>query len=147
MENKTKEVTLFLVEDDDVDAMTIERSFKKSKIGNPIIRAIDGLHALDLMRADEVSRPYILLLDLHMPRMGGIEFLEELRRDEFLANTVVFVLTTSKVETDIFDSYKYNIAGYYLKEEAGESFMNIVNVLESYWKVVHLPNENPPKVS
>ncbi|OUR60646.1 two-component system response regulator [Colwellia sp. 39_35_sub15_T18] len=139
MAKKPTDVTLLLVEDDDIDAMTIERSFLKQRIANPIVRAYDGIEALDLLRKGDVSRPLIVLLDLQMPRMGGIEFLKEIRADESLSDLVVFVLTTSKSEEDMLLSYRQHIAGYFVKGEAGEKFLDIVNVLDSYWKVVHLP--------
>ena len=139
MDKKSKEVTLLLVEDDDVDAMTIERSFLKQRISNKIVRAYDGIEALALLRQDTVPRPLIILLDLQMPRMGGIEFLKELRADVNLSHLVVFVLTTSKSEEDMLSSYKQHIAGYFVKGQSGEKFLEIVNVIDSYWKVVELP--------
>jgi CheY-like chemotaxis protein len=132
------DVTLLLIEDDDVDAMTIERSFLKQRIANPIIRAYDGIEALELLRNNQVDRPLIVLLDLQMPRMGGIEFLKIIRADEDLSDLVVFVLTTSKSKEDMLSSYRQHIAGYFVKEEVGEMFIDVVNVLDSYWKVVHL---------
>lgn len=139
MVGSSSDVTLLLVEDDDVDAMTIERSFLKQRIANPIVRAYDGIEALELLRSNQVSRPLIILLDLQMPRMGGIEFLKELRADEDLSELVVFVLTTSKSEEDMLASYRQHIAGYFVKGKSGEQFLDIVNVLDSYWKVVQLP--------
>tara|TARA_R110000772_G_C13150421_1_gene424972 strand:+ start:361 stop:786 length:426 start_codon:yes stop_codon:yes gene_type:complete len=141
MTKTPKPVTLFLIEDDDVDALTIARSFKKNRVANAIVRATDGVDALEKLRSGDVPKPFIILLDLHMPRMNGHEFLDVLRADEEYANTVVFVLTTSLAREDIQESYNHKVAGYYVKEEAGENFINIVNVLESYWKVVHFPEE------
>lgn len=137
-ENK-KEVTLLLVEDDDIDAMSITRAFKKMYIGNDIVRANDGLEALELLRNGSVPAPYIILLDLQMPRMNGLEFLEAIRQDPNLAQSTVFVLTTSKSDEDISASYKKNIAGYFIKEQVGEGFLDIVNMLKGYWKIVHFP--------
>lgn len=139
MTKTSKEVTLLLVEDDDVDAMTIERSFKTNRIANPIIRAYDGREALEMLRNNQVNSPYVILLDLQMPRMNGIEFLEALRADKELAHSVVFVLTTSKAEEDMIAGYEKNIAGYFLKDQSGDNFIDLVNVLDSYWKVVHFP--------
>jgi len=139
MLEKPEDVSLLLIEDDDVDAMTIERSFLKQRIANPIIRAYDGLEALELLRSRDITRPLVILLDLQMPRMSGLEFLKELRADENLSDLVVFVLTTSESEEDMLSSYRQHIAGYFVKGEAGEQFLDIVNVLDSYWKVVHLP--------
>jgi len=137
--SKKEDITLLLIEDDDIDAMTVKRSFLKQRIANPIVRAYDGVEALDLLRTKTVSRPLIILLDLQMPRMGGIEFLQELRVDEDLKDLVVFVLTTSKSEEDLVKSYRQQIAGYFIKGEVGESFLDVVNVLDNYWKVVQLP--------
>lgn len=139
MSEKQKEVTLLLIEDDDIDAMSITRAFKKMYISNKIIRANDGLEGLELLRSGAVPSPYIILLDLQMPRLNGIEFLEEIREDTKLAQSTVFVLTTSKSDEDITASYKKNIAGYFIKEQVGEGFLDIVKMLKGYWKIVHFP--------
>ena len=139
MSEKQKEVTLLLIEDDDIDAMSITRAFKKMHISNKIIRANDGLEGLELLRSGAVPSPYIILLDLQMPRLNGIEFLEEIREDPKLAQSTVFVLTTSKSDEDITASYKKNIAGYFLKEQVSEGFLDIVKMLKGYWKIVHFP--------
>ncbi len=146
MDIETNPVTVFLVEDDEVDAETIIRSFSSNRIANSIVRAVDGMQALEMLRAGEVPSPFIMLLDLKMPRMDGIELMKALRADENLKNTVIFVLTTSKDESDLEDIFKYHAAGYYNKEEAGEGFVDIVNVLESYWKIVHLPSGHSQSV-
>ncbi|MGX5174582.1 response regulator [Aliikangiella sp. IMCC44653] len=136
----TEEVKLFLIEDDDIDAMTVTREFKKQRISNPIVRARDGLEALEMLRTGKIERPYIILLDLRMPRMNGLEFLEAIRSDDDLKDSVVFVLTTSKDDRDITESYKKQIAGYFVKDQTGSEFLNVVNLLEGYWKVVHFPS-------
>jgi len=136
---KTKEVTLLLVEDDDVDAMTIERSFKKLKIANTLIRAYDGLEALEILDNDSIPSPFIILLDLQMPRMNGLEFLEAIRNNPKHASSTVFVLTSSATDEDMVASYNYNVAGYFLKNSAGDGFLDIVNLLQGYWKIVHFP--------
>ena len=134
-----KEVTILLVEDDDVDAMTIDRAFKKLRVGNTIVRACDGLEAFELLNDSVLASPFIILLDLQMPRMNGLEFLEALRKDPKHASSIVFVLTTSKADEDMISSYKHNVAGYFLKNSAGDEFLDIVNVLDGYWKIVHFP--------
>lgn len=135
-----KHATILLVEDDDIDAMIVERAFKKLRIVNPIVRAKDGILALELLRSTTVSRPYIILLDLNMPRMGGLEMLEELRGDKNLTNNVVFVLTTSKDDEDKFAAYSQNIAGYILKENLQDGFDDLVKLLDHYWRIVELPD-------
>lgn len=135
----SKEVHLLVVEDDDVDAMFVERAFSAEKIANPIIRATDGLDALEKMRDGSLPEPYIVLLDLNMPRMGGLEFLAEIRSDEALRSTIVFVFTTSNDERDRWAAYHHNIAGYLLKKGVASDFVNAVKLLDCYWRVVEFP--------
>jgi CheY-like chemotaxis protein len=136
-----KQATILLVEDDDVDAMSVERAFKKIKVINPIVRAKDGVIALELLKNGSVSKPYLMLLDLNMPRMGGLELLAELRKDEELRSSVVFVLTTSKDDEDKLAAYNQNIAGYIVKEKLQHDFNELVQLLDHYWRIVELPDK------
>lgn len=142
MEDKT--VSILLVEDDDIDAEGVQRAFKRQKIANPIVRVKDGLEALSLLRGEEgverlVTSSVIILLDINMPRMNGHEFLAEIRNDEKLKSSVVFVLTTSEAENDIYQAYQKNVAGYILKSRAGSDFANLVGLLDNYWRFVEMP--------
>jgi len=135
-----KEVNILLVEDDDVDAMGVERSFKKMRIANPIVRAHDGIEGLSLLRKNKaMGKPCIILLDLNMPRMGGLEMLTALRNDDDISMTVVFILTTSKAEEDILSAYKKHVAGYIVKANAGSGFLNVVEMLDHYSRIIELP--------
>ena len=135
-----QEVTVVLIDDDDVDAMGIARALKKLKILNPLVRARDGLEGLELLRGSQaVKRPYIILLDINMPRMNGLEMLDELRNDEALANAVVFILTTSKDDEDKTAAYRQHVAGYIVKSEVENGFLEMVSMLDHYWRVVELP--------
>ena len=141
-ERPYKEVTILLVDDDDVDVMGIKRALSKLKILNPIVRARDGIEGLALLRDPEaVKRPYIILLDLNMPRKNGLEMLTELRDDPKLSNSVVFVLTTSKADEDKVKAYEKHIAGYIIKSEVGDGFLRVMEMLDRYWRVVELPLE------
>lgn len=135
-----KHATILLVEDDDIDAKMVQRAFNKLKIANPIIRAKDGEIALELLRDGTVARPFIILLDLNMPRMGGLEMLKELRADENLSSSLIFVLTTSKDDQDKIAAYNQNIAGYILKEKLQDNFDDLVQLLDHYWRIVELPD-------
>ncbi|MGB0494880.1 MAG: response regulator [Kangiellaceae bacterium] len=137
--NFHQEVTMLLVEDDDVDAKGIMRSFKKRKIGNKIVRARDGIDALEMLDEGKIPPPNIILLDLQMPRMNGLEFLEKIRNDDKLKSSVVFVLTTSKADADITASYEKFVAGYFVKEDVGANFSDMIDMLEGYWKIAYLP--------
>tara|TARA_R110002074_G_scaffold183059_1_gene348142 strand:+ start:375 stop:809 length:435 start_codon:yes stop_codon:yes gene_type:complete len=126
-------VSVLLVEDDDVDAVAIERNFRNFSIDNQLIRARDGVEALELLRSGKVPGPYIILLDLQMPRMRGIEFLSEIRHDAQLNSSIVFVLTTSKNIEDVTASYRHNIVGYFLKNNLDENCGGIVGMLQDHW--------------
>jgi len=136
-------VTVLLVEDDVIDAEAIGRAFQRAKIANPIVHVTDGIQALDALRGtnqkETLKRPYVILLDLNMPRMNGIEFLQELRDDESLRDSVVFVLTTSDDDRDMLAAYEKQVAGYMIKSKAGEGFMQLIGMLDHYWRVVELP--------
>lgn len=139
----SKPVNILMVEDDDVDAQGLDRAFKRAKIANPLQRAHDGLEALAMLRGEDghqkIPHPYLLLVDINMPRMGGIEFIAELRKDPALQPSIVFVLTTSKHDEDMTAAYNFNIAGYIVKENAGDDFMRLVGLLDSYWRIVEIP--------
>jgi len=134
-----KAVTLLLVEDDDVDAKGVARALKQRRIANPLFRARDGIEALELLRGGKIPRPYLILLDLNMPRMGGLELIQTLRADKTLCDSVVFVLTTSKSDEDMAAAYRSHVAGYIVKSEIGSCFSDLVEMLDAYWQVVELP--------
>src|SRR5690606_9980124 len=132
----TKPVSLLIVDDDDIDATALRRALHKLKLLNPLYRAKDGLEALEILRNGEIPSPYIILLDINMPRMNGLEFLEALRADPDLTASVVFVLTTSKSDEDIIAAYREHVAGYLLKQRMDSDFMQVVSFLDHYWRVI-----------
>ena len=136
-------INILLAEDDEVDVMAVKRAFQTMKIANPLFVVNDGIEALEILRGTNgrtrLPRPFIILLDLNMPRMGGLEFLDELRKDPELHSSVVFVMTTSADEQDRISAYEKNIAGYVLKHSVAHSFMDAISMLEHYWRVVELP--------
>ena len=136
---KFKEISLLIVEDDDIDATALKRALHKLKLLNPVYRAKDGLEAIELLRKGEIPMPYIILLDLNMPRMNGLEFLEELRSDPSLTHSIVFVLTTSKSDEDIIAAYREHVAGYLLKQRMDNDFLQVVSLLDHYWRIIELP--------
>ncbi|MBL4602783.1 MAG: response regulator [Emcibacteraceae bacterium] len=134
---------ILLIEDDDIDIMSIKRTLKKKNIVNELVVAKDGIEALDILRGtndvEKISPPKIILLDLNMPRMNGLEFLEEIRNDKILQSSIVFVLTTSNSDEDKCNAYKKNIAGYILKSNINNQFMEAITMLNLYWKIVEFP--------
>jgi CheY-like chemotaxis protein len=140
---QTRTVNVLLVDDDDGDAKSVQRAFESARIANPIIRAIDGVDALEILRGTngktKLAPPYLLLVDLNMPRMNGIELVESLRRDGELHNCIVFMLTTSNRDEDKHAAYDCNIAGYIVKERAGRDFQRLIDMMQGYWRIVELP--------
>lgn len=136
----TAPLNILLVEDDEVDVMNVQRAFTKARIANPLFVAGDGIEALEKLRSGEIPvERRLVLLDLNMPRMNGIEFLRELRKDPVLCTTVVIVLTTSAMERDKFDAYGLNIAGYLVKPVTFDKFCELMAMLNKYWTLVELP--------
>lgn len=142
-EPKKERLNILLVEDDDGDAKAVKRAFSREKIANQIVRAEDGIEALELLRGqngkEKLPSPFIILVDLNMPRMGGIELIEEIRNDAELNKSIIFVLTTSKSEEDKVSSYELNVAGYIVKETAGRDFLELSKLIDNYWLLVELP--------
>lgn len=134
-----QEVTLLLVEDDDLDAEMFIRSTRFQKLNNPLIRAHDGREALDLLLNDQVPYPYVILLDLNLPRLNGIEFLSTLRKNKKHKPSVVFVLTSSAAEEDIRRAFDHQVAGYVVKHEKSDSVDTFVGFLGKYLGSSKLP--------
>lgn len=136
-------INILLVEDDEVDIMNVKRAFKKNNITNPLYVAGNGIEALNMLRGEheteKIPKPRIILLDLNMPKMGGIEFLKEMRKDDDLKNISVFVMTTSNEDNDKVDAYNLNVAGYILKPLSMESFVAAVSTLKNYWTLCEYP--------
>lgn len=138
--NDDRMLNILLVEDDEVDVMNVRRAFQKNNIANPLFVAGDGEEALARLRGGEVpSGRRIVLLDLNMPRMNGIEFLRELRADPELGRTTVVVLTTSNDERDKIEAYNLNVAGYLLKPVTFSNFCEVMATLNKYWTLVEMP--------
>lgn len=135
---------ILLVEDDEVDVMNVQRAFKKNNINNPLYIATNGLEALVMLRGNGnpptiPSAQRIILLDLNMPKMNGIEFLRELRADPVLKLIPVIVLTTSNEDRDKVEAYNLNVAGYIVKPVTFSSFVAAVATLNQYWALSEIP--------
>lgn len=133
-------LNILLVEDDEVDIMNVKRAFQKNKIANPLFVANNGIDALEMLRGGEIpGERRIILLDLNMPKMNGIELLREIRKDPKLKLTPVVVLTTSNDERDKIEAYNLNVAGYLLKPVTFSNFCEVMAALNKYWTLVEMP--------
>ena len=139
----TNLINILLVEDDEVDIMNVQRAFKKNNIKNPLHVTRNGIEALDVLHGKNpdmiLSGPRIILLDINMPKMGGIEFLQEVRGHADLKGISVFMMTTSNEECDKIAAYDLNVAGYVLKPLSFEGFSSAVAILNNYWHLCEMP--------
>lgn len=133
-----KLVNILLVEDDEVDVMNVKRAFSKNNIKNDLFVAGNGVEALEMLRGGIVPLPRIIILDINMPKMNGIEFLKEMREDEKLKNISVFVMTTSNEDSDKINAYNLNVAGYILKPLSFEKFIASVATLKDFWSLCEM---------
>jgi CheY-like chemotaxis protein len=139
-------INILLVEDDEVDVMNVQRAFRKNKITNPLYIAENGLEALAMLRSQDGKNPIVppfrrlILLDLNMPKMNGLEFLYQLRADPELKSTPVVVLTTSDEDRDRLEAYNLNVAGYLLKPVTFANFDQIMLTLNNYWALSEMPS-------
>lgn len=136
-------VSVLLVEDDDVDVLAFKEALRERKIANPVTVAHDGVEALEFLRGSNgrspIPQPCVVVLDLNMPRMGGLEFIKEIRADRQFRKLIIFVLTTSCDDRDLAAAYDENVAGYISKDAVGPDFMNLLDMLSAFWRVVCLP--------
>ena len=135
-----RKLNIFLVDDDELDVMNVQRAFRKNAVQTPLYIAHDGVEALRMLRSGVVpAERRIILLDLNMPRMGGIEFLREIRADAKLRSSSVIVLTTSAEDRDRVEAYNLNVAGYIVKPVTVAAFSDIMSTLTRYWSLNELP--------
>ncbi len=135
MNNK---IPILLTEDDKVDAMTVKRALKELKVTNPLIIVENGEEALEYLKDVSNEQPGIILLDLNMPKMNGIEFLEIAKKDNKLKKIPVVVLTTSKEEQDKIESFNLGVAGYMIKPVDYLQFVEVVKTIHLYWTLSEL---------
>jgi len=130
---------ILLVEDDQVDVMTVQRALKDLKVTNSLDIAGDGEQALAHLRDPKNKKPCVILLDISMPRMNGIEFLRIAKQDKKLRQIPVVVLTSSKEEQDKVDSFDLGVAGYIVKPVAYQDFIEGMKTIDMYWTLSELP--------
>jgi len=133
--------SILLIEDDHVDIMTVERAFSDLKLANRLVQANGGNEALEYLRNEDNEKPCLILLDMNMPKMNGIEFLRILKSNESLKGIPVITLTTSKKTQDIIESFNLGVAGYIVKLVDYKKFVEAVRIIDLYWTLSELPNE------
>jgi CheY-like chemotaxis protein len=124
---------ILLVEDDLVDAATSKQALQDIRVKNPVIHKMDGEEALEYLRDPNNDRPALILLDLNMPRMNGIELLQIMKADAELQHIPVVALTVSKYEQDKLDTFNLGVAGYVIKAVDYDAFLRSMNIIIQYW--------------
>jgi CheY-like chemotaxis protein len=131
---------ILLLEDDTVDAMTVKRALKELHVSNPLVRVSNGEEALVYLRDESKEKPCVILLDLNMPKMNGIEFLKVAKAEEKLKRIPAIVLTTSKDDQDRFRTFQLSIAGFVVKPVDYIKFVEAMRIVNLYWTLSELPN-------
>lgn len=133
------EMNILLVEDSDLDAMILERTLKRMDLPASIVRARDGIEALQILEGEAPNAltdgPFFILLDINMPRMNGHDFLQALRSNESISDHLVFMFTTSDNPTDVSLAYKRNVSGYFVKPQGSAELKNVLTSLHKFWKI------------
>jgi CheY-like chemotaxis protein len=137
------EVTILLVEDDEVDATTVVRGLSRADIHNPLVRAHDGIEAMDILLGnngkEKLKLPYLLLVDVRMPRLDGLALVRRIRNNPTLQRTIIFILTTSDSDRDRAAAYDAHVAGYIVKSNAPDQFHALARMLDYYLSIVSPP--------
>lgn len=131
---------ILLIEDDNVDVMTVERVLRDLKIENQLISTSNGEQALEYLKTNDNKKPCVILLDLNMPKMNGTEFLKIVKTDEALKKIPVVVLTTSSQQQDVVESFKLGAAGYMVKSVDYGKFVETIRIINLYWTLSELPS-------
>jgi CheY-like chemotaxis protein len=130
---------ILLVEDDQVDVMTVKRALKEIHVTNPLVNLENGEQAMKYLRDAKGAKPCIILLDLNMPIMNGIEFLQMVKHDVQLKRIPVVVLTTSEEQQDKVNSFDLGVAGYMAKPVDYRKFVEVIRTIDAYWTISELP--------
>jgi len=132
---------ILLVEDDSVDAMTVKRAMRDLQINHSVIHSVDGEEAMKYLTSPDTEKPFVILLDLNMPKMSGIEFLKVMKTHPELKTIPVIVLTTSKERRDVLDSFELGASGYMVKPVGYSKFVEILSKIMIYWSSSELPKQ------
>jgi CheY-like chemotaxis protein len=130
---------ILLVEDDSVDAMTVKRAMRDLQVNHSVINSVNGEEAMKYLTSPDTEKPFVILLDLNMPKMNGIELLKVMKIHPELKTIPVIVLTTSKEQQDVLDSFEFGASGYMVKPVDYSKFVEILRRIFTYWDSSELP--------
>jgi CheY-like chemotaxis protein len=130
---------ILLVEDDQVDKMTVVRALKEIHVTNPLVHRENGEEAVHYLQDPASEKPCIVLLDLNMPIMNGLEFLKAVKNDDKLKRIPIVVLTTSEEQQDKINSFDLGVAGYMAKPVDYRQFVEVMRSIDAYWTISEMP--------
>ena len=130
---------ILLVEDDQVDKMTVVRALKEIHVTNPLVHRENGEEAVHYLQVPASEKPCIILLDLNMPIMNGLEFLKAVKNDDKLKRIPIVVLTTSEEQQDKINSFDLGVAGYMAKPVDYRQFVEVMRSIDAYWTISEMP--------
>ncbi len=130
---------ILLVEDDSVDAMTVKRAMRDLQDGHSVVHSVNGEEAMEYLASPDTEKPFVILLDLNMPKMSGIEFLRIIKAHPEFKTIPIIVLTTSKEKRDVLESFELGAAGYMVKPVDYSKFVEILGKIMTYWSSSELP--------
>lgn len=136
----SKQLNILLVEDDEVDVMNLKRAFQKNNIQHRLFVAYNGEDALYLLRFTDIPKPHVILLDINMPKMNGLELLHILRNDPYYKDVSIYILTSSNEEIDRHKAFDLNVSGYMLKPLSSNDFVTQISVLNNFWQHSEFPH-------
>ena len=135
----TRSLNILLVEDDEIQQVNVRRALENAGVESELFVAADGREALEMLRSGLMPARRLVLLDVHMPRMGGIEFLRAVRNDPALKPLVVVMLTSSEEMEDKREALALSASGYLLKSHNFSKFSEQLRVLDQYWSMKEIP--------
>ena len=130
---------ILLIDDDNVDTMTVKRAMRDLHAKRPFIHSVNGEEAMKYLTDSDTEKPFLILLDLNMPKMGGIEFLKIIKANHELKTIPIVVLTTSREQRDVSESFELGAAGYMVKPVDYSKFVEMLGKIMLYWSTSELP--------
>ena len=130
--------SILLVEDDEVDAMSVKRALKDLNVTNRLHHVENAELALEYLRSDKNERPAIILLDINMPGMNGIELLKIIKQDPDIRHIPIIILTTSRIEGEKYESFSSGAAGFMVKPVEYRQFVEVIRAINLYWTLSEL---------
>ena len=131
---------ILLLEDDEIDVVAIKRALNELNIKSPLVVCENGVKGLEWLRANLSNPPALILTDIDMPIMNGLEFLDKVKHDPDLLKLPVVILSTFREESDRARAFKLGVAGYMIKPVDASKYLSVMETIAAYWRTSELPS-------